>query len=163
MCYVSQVTCQVSHVTHFFFYKVVKLDGEGSVINRAPSSFFSFFLFFLSHADINWLTKEFQILYWFLNGLKWLKFSINDCKWKLIARIGWKWLKMAGGGWKSMDMAENVWTWLEMLRSPLLLKMIILYLLHYYQTYFPHSNTVLPYHPHLFLLQPWPRSCCLSS
>ena len=33
-CHMSHVTCHVSHVT-FFFYKVLKLIGGGSVINRA--------------------------------------------------------------------------------------------------------------------------------
>ena len=46
MCQVSRVTCQVSRVTCFFYFlkfffnKVVKLIGGGSVINGAsPSSF----------------------------------------------------------------------------------------------------------------------------
>ena len=36
-CHMSHVTCHVSHVTfsYFFFYKVVKLVGGGSVINGA--------------------------------------------------------------------------------------------------------------------------------
>ena len=41
-CHMSHVTCHVSHVTcHIFFFdKVVKLIGEGFVINGAtPSSF----------------------------------------------------------------------------------------------------------------------------
>ena len=34
--HMSGVTCQVSHVTYFyFFYKVVELVGGGSVINGA--------------------------------------------------------------------------------------------------------------------------------
>ena len=41
-CQVSIITSQVSHVTIvvviFFFYKVVNIDGEGSVINGATSS-----------------------------------------------------------------------------------------------------------------------------
>ena len=38
MCHVSPVTYHVSHVTllSFFFYKVVKLVGGGSVINGRP-------------------------------------------------------------------------------------------------------------------------------
>ena len=59
MCHKTNVTCQVSYAT-FFFYKVVKLIVEGSVINGAYTVCF---LFFLWTYDWNTLSES-QLTSW---------------------------------------------------------------------------------------------------
>ena len=62
-CHVSHVTCHMLHVTchiFFFFYKVVKLIGGGSVINGAYPVQFSFLVIYHQSPQS---VRHFEILF----------------------------------------------------------------------------------------------------